>query len=178
MTCASIDVRPFAPGDAPAMHAAVQASIESLSHWFPWANRDYALADAQARIAHCSAARTNGQEYAFGIFDTRGALLGCVGLNRIDRDRRSANLGYWIGEPHRSLGLASSAARQVARAGFRELGLRRIEIATLPDNAASQRVAAKLGATREGLVRDRLVVHGAPRDAILFSLRPVALERA
>ena len=75
-------------------------------------------------------------------------------------------------------GIATGAARQVAATGFGELGLVRIEIATLPGNAASQRVAEKLGATREGEFRNRLVVRGEPVDAVVFSLVPRDLERA
>ena len=50
-------VRPFAIGDAPALHAAVRASIGSLSHMFPWYSADYAPADAEARVAACVAAK-------------------------------------------------------------------------------------------------------------------------
>jgi RimJ/RimL family protein N-acetyltransferase len=171
-------IRPLAAGDAPALHDAVRASIESLSHWFPWARRDYGPADAESRIAHCLAARERGEEFAFGIFDGNGRLLGCVGLNQFDPEKRSANLGYWIGETHRGRGLATDAARRVAAFGFGEIGLARIEIVTLPDNAASQRVAAKLGATREGIVRNRLVLHGEAADAVVFSLVARDLEHA
>ena len=171
-------VRPLAIGDAPALHAAVRASIASLSHWFPWAHPDYAPSDAEARIAHCTAARARGEEFAFGVFGIDGELQGCVGLNQVNRAHRSANLGYWIGEAHRGRGIATDAARQVAATGFGELGLVRIEIVTLPGNAASQRVAEKLGATREGEFRNRLVVRGEPVDAVVFSLVPRDLERA
>ena len=99
-------------------------------------------------------------------------MLGCVGLNQLDPAKRSANLGYWIGEKHRGHSVATDAARQAAAFGFDEIGLARIEIATLPDNTASQRVAAKIGATREGIFPNRIVVHGAPMDAVVFSLVP------
>ncbi|MFT3896563.1 MAG: GNAT family N-acetyltransferase [Thermomonas sp.] len=170
-------LRPLAAGDAAALHAAVRDSIASLSRWFPWAHAGYALSDAEARVAHCTAARARGEEFAFGIFDADGELLGCVGLNQVNRAHRSANLGYWIGEAHRGHGLATDAARQVAATGFGELGLVRIEVVALPGNAASQRVAEKLGATREGTFRNRLVVRGEPAAAVVFSLVPSDLER-
>ena len=171
-------VRPLAVGDAPALHAAVRASIASLAQWFPWAHAEYALSDAETRISHCVAARERGEEFAFGIVGADGELLGCVGLNQVNRAHRSANLGYWIGETHRGRGIATDAARQVAATGFGELDLVRIEIVTLPGNAASQRVAEKLGAMREGEFRSRLVVRGEPVDAVVFSLVPRDLERA
>jgi len=165
------------PGDAPALHAAVQASLASLSQWFPWAHPGYALADAEARSAHCVAARGRGDEHAFGIFAGDGELLGCVGLNQFDPARNSANLGYWVGEAHRGRGIATQAATQASAFGFDQLGLARIEIVTLPHNAASQRVAVKLGAVREGVFRNRIVLAGDARDAVVFSLVPGDLER-
>jgi RimJ/RimL family protein N-acetyltransferase len=40
------------------------------------------------------------------------------------------------------------------------------------DNQASQRVAQKAGATREGILRNRLISHTGIRDAVMFSLVP------
>ena len=39
-----------------------------------------------------------------------------------------------------------------------------------PDNAASLRLAERLGFRREGLMRDQLFVEGKPRDALLYAL--------
>jgi len=166
-----MNVRPFEAGDAPALHAAVRASIASLSYWFPWCREDYALTDAEARVEACIAAWRDGSEYPFAIFEG-DRLLGSVGLNRIDRVAGSANLGYWIGEAHRGRGLATRAAAWAADYGFRELGLERIEIRVLPHNAASLRVAEKLGAAREAVLPGSLEFQGRPADAVLFSLSP------
>jgi ribosomal-protein-serine acetyltransferase len=51
-----------------------------------------------------------------------------------------------------------------------ELKFNRVEILASAGNAGSQRAAAKAGARREGLLRKRLLVHGQPHDAVLFSL--------
>ncbi len=48
--------------------------------------------------------------------------------------------------------------------------LDRIEILAAVGNKRSQRVAQKLGASREGLLRNRLVIHGQAHDAVVFSL--------
>ena len=73
--------------------------------------------------------------------------------------------------------MATNAAARVAAIGFGELGLVRIEIVTLPDNLASQRVAGKLGAVREGRFRNRLLIDGQPQDGVVFSLVRNDLER-
>jgi RimJ/RimL family protein N-acetyltransferase len=64
------------------------------------------------------------------------------------------------------------ATRLAARFGFEQLGLQRIEIVAAVGNVPSQRVAEKAGATREGVSRKRLLIHGESLDAVLFSLVP------
>ncbi len=174
-----MEIRPFAAGDAPLLHAAIRDSITSLSQLFPWCSTDYSPADAEARVAACIAAWRDGSEFPFGIFEpaARDAgrparLLGCVGLNRLDRVARSANLGYWVGESHRGRGIATRAAAWTAAYGFRELGLSRIELLVLPDNAPSLRVAGKLGAVRETVLPGAIAFQGRRADAVLFSLSP------
>ena len=169
----SILLRPYIAADAPALHAAVRASVESLSYWLPWCHADYSLADAQAWIAHCEQAWQDKTEFPFGIFDRRsGDVLGGAGLNRLNRVDRSANLGYWVGEAHRGRGIATRAAVLAAAIGFAELGLVRLEIVALSHNLASQRVAEKAGATREAEARNRLIFQGRPASAVVYSLIP------
>ena len=166
-------IRPLVAADAAALYAAVMRSHAALSRWFPWCHAGYGPNDASARAAHCQAAWAAGTENPFGLFDAdSGELLGCVGLSQINRLHRSANLGYWIGAAHQGQGLAAQAAAQVAAFGFGTLGLVRIEIVVAPENAASLRVAEKLGATREVLARNRLFVHDRPVDAWVYSLVP------
>jgi ribosomal-protein-serine acetyltransferase len=43
---------------------------------------------------------------------------------------------------------------------------------TLPGNISSQRVAEKIGATREAEARNRLIVQGTPTAAVVYSLVP------
>jgi RimJ/RimL family protein N-acetyltransferase len=67
-------------------------------------------------------------------------------------------------------GLATAAAQHVARFGFEQLGLIRIEIVALPDNAASRATALRIGARFESIARQRLLVEGQPRDAAVYGL--------
>lgn len=166
-------VRPLSKGDAPALYATVRSSIASLSQSFPWCHAGYSLADAETRVAQCMDAWERHSEFPFGVFNANGPdLLGCAGLNHVNRICRSANIGYWVGEPYRGLGIAASAASMVASIGFEDLGFVRLEIVTLPHNLPSRRVAERLGATREVEARNRLMFQGHPTAAVVYSLIP------
>jgi RimJ/RimL family protein N-acetyltransferase len=65
----------------------------------------------------------------------------------------------------------------VGRFGFEALGFTRLEIVTAVGNRASQRVAKKAGATREGIERNRHVIGDTVHDVVMFSLIPADLKR-
>jgi RimJ/RimL family protein N-acetyltransferase len=73
-------------------------------------------------------------------------------------------------------GVASAATRLLARYGFETLGLKRIEIVIAAGNLASLRVAEKVGAEREGLLRNRIYVNNKWHDAFMHSLIPSDLD--
>jgi RimJ/RimL family protein N-acetyltransferase len=78
-------------------------------------------------------------------------LLGCVGIHRIGAAPipRSAMLpdevGYWINREARGRGLVTRAVRLVSAYALTELDAERLNLQTKVGNAASQRVAHKVG---------------------------------
>ena len=84
-----------------------------------------------------------------------------------------ANLGYWVRTSRIGEGIATAAAKLVARSAFEQFGFQRLEIVVQVNNLPSLKVADKIGAVREGLLRNRLYLHGSPRDAYMHSLIPV-----
>jgi RimJ/RimL family protein N-acetyltransferase len=168
-----ITVRPWTVADTEGFFAAVRESVESLSNWLPWCTLDYSRDQAAAWIAFCERVWQERSEFPLGIFETSsGRVMGGTGINHLRPESRMGNLGYWVGEPFRGQGVACEAARMAADLGFVDLGLTRLEILALVSNTASRRVAEKLGAVRECVARNRLYFHGAPADAVVYSLIP------
>lgn len=111
--------------------------------------------------------------YMFQIFDkTSNQYIGNTILNHVNRKYQMANLVYWVRNSREGEGFATEAALLAARYGFEKLGFHRIEIVVHVENKPSLRVAEKLGAVREGLLRNRLQLLGLPRDAYMHSLIP------
>ena len=178
LTDGRLSLRPWRNADAADLLAAVRESVDNVGRWLPWCHAGYGPEQAAAWVAHCQDAWQAGEHYAFAVRDaTSGALLGGCGLNQINRAHRSANLGYWVRATCQRHGIAVAAARLVARFGFAELGLLRIEIVTLPDNLASRRVAEKLGASFECIARQRLWAWDRAHDAAVHGLIPADLQR-
>lgn len=166
-------LRLYDPADVEPLFAAVMASSAELRRWMPWCSADYAIDDTRTFVDFARGAAERGDEYNFGAFRSdEGSIVGSAGLNRRDRVNRSANLGYWVRSDRTGQGIATSAARLVARFGFQTLQLERITIQAALGNRASQRVAQKLGAQYEGVARRAVRVGDEQQDAACFSLIP------
>jgi RimJ/RimL family protein N-acetyltransferase len=164
-------IRTLREEDVSALFEAARESIAEVSPWLPWCHENYSIEETREFIASRELASEGGEWYSFGIFEKDGGrFLGGVGINFINRVHQMANLGYWVRTSAAGRGVATSATRAVARFGFEQLGLQRIEIVAAVDNIPSQRVAEKAGAVREGVLRKRLLIRGKPQDAVMFSL--------
>jgi RimJ/RimL family protein N-acetyltransferase len=155
--------------DRDALAAAVRGSVEALAPWMPWAHPGYGPEEASTFLANAWLGWQAQTSFEFAVVaPTTGELLGLCGLNQRAGD--SMNLGYWVRTSYAGHGVATAAARRVARFGFEHVGLRRITLYHAIDNVASGRVAAKVGFTREGHERARLLLPGGAADCLTYGL--------
>ena len=163
-------IRLYEPGDAAEMQAAVVESAAEVGRWMGWCHPRYSLDDARQWILTQQELARQGQAYEFAICSDTGDYLGGCGINHVNKIDRFANLGYWVRSSATGRGVAPAAVRLVADYAFRETDLNRLEIVVAVDNIRSQRVAEKVGAIWEGVLRRRLVIPDGPSDAVMYSL--------
>ena len=97
------------------------------------------------------------------------AVVGGIGFHGLDPNGLRAEVGYWLGRDYRGQGYATEALEAMARVGFRELGLHRIEAGVMPGNRASIRVLRRAGFSREGLLREYVQKRGRWVSSVLFA---------
>lgn len=153
-----------------------EALLESSSEWFAEEMipaPELSVEELEAATRQLLELWEKDEFYTFNILDAfTKQVLGFVFLNHVSRQYQMANLGYSIRTSRVGEGIATEAAKLVARYGFEQLGLQRIEIIARKENVASLRVAEKLGSVREGLLRNRIQLHGSPCDVYMHSLIP------
>jgi RimJ/RimL family protein N-acetyltransferase len=171
-----VGLRPFLASDAASVLEAVVESGATLSRYETWAHAGFTLSDAEEYVGWWIESRETGTARYFAIESPAGRFLGACGLAGIDRSHRCAGLGFWVRRSAAGRGVASEAARLVVGFAFGHLGLERVEVMAAVDNIASRRVAEKLRAQREGVLRRRLVLRGVPTDVVLFSIVRSDLE--
>lgn len=173
LTNGIITLRPYREEDTNSLFEAARESIPQMTPWMPWCHPDYSIQESREWITSCFENWDQGNAYGFAITDaSTGRYLGGCGLNNFHGDQSIANLGYWVRTSATKKGVATAATLLLADFGINELKLKRIEIVVDVDNRASQRVAEKSGAIREGILRNRVTQYGEPADAVMFSLIP------
>lgn len=157
--------------DVPSVVEGVRESMREISAWQSWCHPNYSTSDAAVWLRSSDEGWSQGSECPFVIaLAGTNVLAGSVGINFINRVYMMGNLGYWVRSSLTGRGIATAATRLAAQFGLRELGLSRIEIVAAVGNGASRRVAEKAGATMEGVLRNRLLIHNRPHDAVMYSL--------
>jgi ribosomal-protein-serine acetyltransferase len=173
LTRGTVILRPYRLSDADYLYEAVRESLDEASPWLSFAHKDYTVKESRDWLKKRPGEWKKGASYDFAILDVRdGGYLGGCGLNAIDTENLRANLGYWVRTSCTKRGVATTATLLLAEWGFKELALNRIEILVATGNTRSQRVAEKVGAQREGILRKRIVVRNKIHDAIMYSLIP------
>jgi RimJ/RimL family protein N-acetyltransferase len=166
-------LRQWRLADASAVEAACQDS--EIAHWIPFVPRPYAYEDAVTYIRSCL--ESGDERHPFAIVDeVTDELLGAIDMG-VNSHFYRGHIGYWIVASARGRGLCTIALRLLSGWALEELELQRLELITDPDNAASQRVAEKVGFRREGVLRAHLRhPDGRVRDSVMFSLLPGELR--
>lgn len=166
---ADIRIRPYKLDDARAVLEAARESLAELQPWMPWCYPGYSIEESRAWLTDQVPAFQARTAFEFAIVSGDGRFLGGCGLNQIDAGNGRANLGYWVRSTATRQGVATASVELVRDWGFRNTSLVRLEIVIAIGNVASYRVAEKSGAAREGILRSRLILHGVPHDATMFS---------
>jgi len=166
-------IRRYRLDDAAVVAEAARESVNEIQPWMPWCHPDFSVDESRAWLEANVPAFDAGTAFEFAIVSPDGKYLGGCGLNQIDALNNRANLGYWVRSTDTRRGVATAAVRALRDWAFDHTSLIRLEIVVAVGNIPSQRVAAKVGAVREGLLHKRLLLHGAVHDATMFSLTKV-----
>ncbi len=167
----NISIRTFSTDDIAQFYEAAIESVEHMHQFLPWCHPGYAMNECELWVNTRSRAWDCGEEYSFLIVaNSDSAIMGGIAINEVNLTHKIGNIGYWVRKSGLNKGMATEAVSLIARFGFKLLGLNRLEIVTLPNNVASNKVARKAGAKYEGIMQKRLVVHGKALDSCIYSL--------
>jgi RimJ/RimL family protein N-acetyltransferase len=100
-----------------------------------------------------------------------GEAVGGIGFDiQHDVARRSAEIGYWLGEEFWGRGIATEALTAVTDYAFANFDLCRVYAHVFDWNASSARVLEKAGYAYEGRLRKSVIKEGQTIDQLMYAM--------
>jgi len=168
LTTERLTLRPFAAADAAELHRLIndwEVCRTLAAVPFPY-SRD--LADEWIASSHASLAEGRAWHLAItGQEADKEVVVGGVGL-RLDKDARTARLGYWVGRRFWGHGVASEAAGKLARWAMANLNLDRLEATVATDNPGSIAVLRRIGFRHVGEGMEHFLARGGEQKVLRF----------
>jgi RimJ/RimL family protein N-acetyltransferase len=165
-------LRSYEPADAPTLKASIDANLDHLLPWIPWAvNEPSLLEDVERRIVGFGERFQTGPDWAFGIFRrSDDQFLGGIGFHaRIGP--RALEIGYWLDRHATGRGYITEAVVALTRLAFSFPDIDRLEIRCDPRNVPSNAVAERIGYRHAAtLEKNSTVFPGEPRDTQVWEL--------
>ena len=109
----------------------------------------------------------------FAIVETgKGKVVGSTRYLNIRPEHRSLEIGWtWLGQEWQRTALNTEAKLLLLSHAFERLGCVRVEFKTDARNERSQRALERIGARREGVLRNHMIVQvNYVRDSVYFSV--------
>jgi RimJ/RimL family protein N-acetyltransferase len=118
-------------------------------------------------------AQASAGQLPFAIVETgKGKAVGSTRYLNIRPEHRSLEIGYtWLGQEWQRTALNTQAKLLLLSHAFERLGCVRVEFKTDARNERSQRALERIGARREGVLRNHMIVQSNYlRDSVYFSV--------
>jgi [ribosomal protein S5]-alanine N-acetyltransferase len=163
---AGTGLRPWQRGDEASLarHANSRNVWITLGDRFPF---PYTLDDAREWIA---VATSQDPTVHFAIV-VDGEAAGGIGLElQPDIFKRSAVIGFWLGEAHWGRGITTAALMALTEHAFASFDLCRLQAYVFERNAASARVLEKAGYLWEARLRKAATKDGETFDVLVYAM--------
>jgi ribosomal-protein-serine acetyltransferase len=156
--------------DADELFAVIDANREQLATWMPWARRDRAPEDTLPFIRATRRQIADNDGLQTTIVDPGGAIVGMVGMHRVDWANGRTSVGYWLARDAQGRGVMTEAVRAYVDYAFATLGLHRVVVEAAVENARSRAIPERLGFREEGVLREVERVGERMLDHVVYAV--------
>ncbi len=142
-----------------------------------WRFMPYGRMDSQANmdgwVAHLLELQARGSDVPFVVEHRgRGRLVGATRFMNAEPAHRAIEIGgTWYAAAYRGTSVNPEAKLLLMQHAFESLGCIRVQFRTDVRNLRSQRALERLGAVREGVLREHMLLHdGHRRSSVIYSV--------
>jgi ribosomal-protein-alanine N-acetyltransferase len=108
----------------------------------------------------CFAVVPRGMTSAIGFFQLRALSPGFA----------TAEWGFALGRPYWGTGVFAAGAKHLLSFAFEQIGVQRLEARAMAENLRGNGALRKVGAVREGVLRESVALNGQRRDTQVWSI--------
>lgn len=118
-------------------------------------------------------AKNEKTEFPFVIVDKQsGDIIGSTRFMDIDDKHQRLEIGYtWLTPAYWRTAINTNCKYLLLRYSFEHLHLQRVQIKTDHENIRSQQAIERIGATKEGILRNHMIrKDGTTRHTVMYSI--------
>ncbi|MCB1076336.1 MAG: GNAT family N-acetyltransferase [Verrucomicrobiae bacterium] len=162
-------------GDGGMVYEAVVETLDDLRRWpasLPWAVHEPSVEASEVfcRLSQAQMMERTGLVYLILDAETR-ALVGSIGVNRIDWRIPRFEIGFWCRSSCQGRGYLTEALRVLIGFLLDRYGARRIECFTDLENRRARALCERAGMIHEATIRnDRITPDGQLRHTVIYSI--------
>lgn len=131
---------------------AVDENREHLRPWLPWERETKRVEDSLKYLFDKEKDFKESKKIEYGIY-LNEEYIGNIGVFNIDKNEKSAEIGYWLSLKFTRNGYTTEAVKIIEKEFFSK-GLNRIQIKCDEENIASSKLAEKCDYILEGKSRE------------------------
>ncbi|GGF02393.1 GNAT family N-acetyltransferase [Hymenobacter cavernae] len=160
-------LRPWQLTDAAALTACAndEGVAQNLRDTFPF---PYHMEDARWYLEFVATTNSPDLHLAIEVDGAAGGGISIIFKN--DVERRSAEIGYWLGRRYWGRGIMTAAAQALTDYTFAHFDVCRLFAGVFAHNTASARVLEKCGYELEGRLRKSITKKGQTIDSLLYAI--------
>ena len=164
-----IVIRRYVEDDLPALVDVVNANLEHLRPWMPWAQEPMTVESQLAFLRETDKQWDEGTNFVFGVFDPVKGVIGGTGYH-VRNGPGVLEIGYWLTSESEGKGIMTRVADALTAAAATVEGVTCVEIHCDADNVRSAAIPKRLGYT---LLREEpreIVAPGECGRHLIFAL--------
>ena len=140
-----------------------------LREWLPWLDMTTKLEDTKAFISGCLKGFAENKSINTVII-YKGEIVGVAGYNQINWSKKTAYIGYWLGEEYQGNGIMTKVAKTLTDYAIGELHLNKVEIRAARGNTKSRSIPERLGFVNEGCIRHAEWLYDHYVDHVVYGI--------
>lgn len=171
LTGRHVRLEPLTPAHQPAL--ARHGQEAEIWRYMPNAVHPDPAVSVRTWCEQTLAADARGAFRSFAIIDrARGEAVGGTSYLDISPPDQRVEIGNtWLGAAARRTPVNTECKYLLLRHAFETLGCQRVQLKTDSRNLRSQAAIARIGAQREGVLRNHMILaDGSVRDTVMFSI--------